>query len=82
MFTHIGTKCTITTNDTCGFHVHLSPGDGREWPVEELRSISFAILYFDEAILALLPEHRRISSRLLSNYADNPRFRGCNFDEC
>ncbi|OIW25945.1 hypothetical protein CONLIGDRAFT_647676 [Coniochaeta ligniaria NRRL 30616] len=75
IFNHIKAQCKITTNETCGFHVHLSPGSGQPWSLEELRSISFAIIYFDEAILALLPQHRRNNDHLLSNFADNDKFK-------
>lgn len=82
VFAHMETKCTLQTNETCGFHVHVSPGSGKPWSVAELRSISFAILYFDEAMLALLPEPRRLSYYHQSNRADNIRFEKLTTGKC
>jgi hypothetical protein len=82
MFAHVETKCTLSTNETCGFHVHMSPGNDEPWSVAELGSISFAIIHFEEAVLALLPEHRRNNMRLGSNFVDNKQFSGLTKNEC
>lgn len=82
IFAHIQTKCTLATNETCGFHVHLSPGSDEPWSVAELRSISFAIFYFDEAMLALMPVPRRKSYYHHSNRFDNRVFSGLTLGEC
>jgi hypothetical protein len=82
MFAYIETKCTIKTNKTCGFHVHMSPYNGEPWSVQELRSICFAIIYFEEAILALLPRSRRYNDHLLSNYVHNPKLARLSLNEC
>ena len=50
--------------------------------MEELISISFAIIYFDEALLALMPQHRRNSYYLRSNLADNDRFSEQSMNGC
>ena len=80
-FCYIESMCTIKTNKTCGFHVHLSPGDGREWTVDELRSICFAILYFEAAFLALMPKERRESAHLLSNHLHS-QLAGLTLEQC
>jgi D-serine dehydratase len=83
MFAHVQTKCKkIETNKRCGFHVHMSPGDERPWTVDELRSICFAIVYFEEAMLAVLPESRRNNEIVASNYVGNPKFAGLSREEC
>jgi hypothetical protein len=48
----------------------------------ELRSISFAVIYFDEALLALLPEHRRRNFYLYSNYKNNNQLCDLTMDKC
>ncbi|OIW34293.1 hypothetical protein CONLIGDRAFT_675289 [Coniochaeta ligniaria NRRL 30616] len=72
LFAHIDTKCVrMETNKSCGFHVHLSPGDGKPWTLDQLKRICFSIYYFEGALLALLPVSRRhsmfVSSRQMYN---------------
>lgn len=83
VFAHLEAKCkTINTNKSCGFHVHLSPGDGSMWRLDELKRIAFAICYFEQAFMALLPESRRISAYVAQKPSDNPKFRGSSIEEC
>lgn len=76
MFAHLEAKCTINTNKRCGFHVHMSPGNGSMWTLPELKGICFAIIHFESAILAILPASRRnnfhLQSALYSFARDTP----------
>jgi hypothetical protein len=47
----------VKTNNSCAFQVHISPL-GRSWTLAELKSISLAILHFEQAFLALIPKSR------------------------
>ncbi|OIW27625.1 hypothetical protein CONLIGDRAFT_716074 [Coniochaeta ligniaria NRRL 30616] len=76
VFDHVQTTCDITTNKSCGFHVHLSPGDG-SWDLEELKRICLAILYFEPAVLALLP----VSRQNHHSFLGKNRFGNDNFHE-
>lgn len=49
---------SIEPNDSCGFHVHLSPEPTRVWTVPELQSICKAIVYFEPAMTTIHPTHR------------------------
>jgi hypothetical protein len=50
--------CTVTGNDSCGMHVHVSQGEGK-WELKDLQAISRSIIYFECAIDVLLPVARR-----------------------
>jgi hypothetical protein len=83
LFAYLEAKCEkIETNKSCGFHVHLSPGDGERWNLEELKRICFAIYYFEEAFMALLPVSRRHSVYISSKQYDNAKFAGLSIEEC
>ncbi len=83
VFAHLEAKCkTIKTNKSCGFHVHLSPGDGSMWRLDELKRIAFAIYYFEQAFMALLPESRRISVYVAQKPSDNPKYRASSTEKC
>ncbi len=47
----------ITDNKDCGTHVHVSVEGG--YTLEELKRIASAVLHFEPAFEALVPEHRR-----------------------
>lgn len=61
-------------DDTTGLHVHVSPLNGR-WSLLDLKRISKAIVYFDEPLRMLFPQHKYTKACLKSNWSDNPTFR-------
>lgn len=72
LFKHIGSLCAFQTNRSCGFHVHLSPIGG-SWSLSELQGISVAIIHFECAFEALIPETRRGNQFIRSNrFFGNP----------
>ncbi|KAH8904964.1 hypothetical protein BR93DRAFT_939021 [Coniochaeta sp. PMI_546] len=83
IFAHLQAKCErIETNKSCGFHVHLSPGDGFKWDLDELKRVCIAVLYFEDAFLALIPESRRHTSYVSNNRYDHEKFSALSFAEC
>lgn len=66
VFDLLNHSCRIETDFSCGFHVHVSPGN-REWHLDELKSICIAILYFEQAMFDILPVDRRSSGYLYKN---------------
>lgn len=73
MFSKMQKACNLFTNETCGTHIHLSPGEGI-WRTKELKRICKAILYFEEAMEVLFPAARRQSKFCRSNRFNNPQF--------
>jgi putative amidoligase enzyme len=69
VFESVTRHCQIKTNNTCSTHIHVSPGHGGHWTLEELKEICLAIVYFEGAFLALLPPHRRDNYYCRSNTA-------------
>lgn len=57
-------------SEQCGTHIHVSPSGG--WDVDGLIEISKCAIYFESAINALLPAHRRSNKWAASNRVDNP----------
>jgi len=53
----ISRSCTISTNESCGTHVHISQDTG--FHVLDAMAIARAVLHFEPAINALVPPHRR-----------------------
>ncbi|KAF2809037.1 uncharacterized protein BDZ99DRAFT_477519 [Mytilinidion resinicola] len=51
-------KEVMSTNTTCGTHVHLSPRD-KKWHIEDLRKLSCCVLYFEGAFEVSYPEAER-----------------------
>jgi hypothetical protein len=65
----------VSTNTTCGTHVHLSP-KSTTWTLKDLQKLSCCILYFERAFEVLYPEARRECSAAHSRreiYAENAR---------
>ncbi|KAF3407440.1 hypothetical protein DPV78_000523 [Talaromyces pinophilus] len=60
-------------NETTGLHVHVSPANGR-WSLADLKRVAEAIVYFDEPLRTLFPEHKYTKACLKSNLRDNPSF--------
>ncbi|KAK3377558.1 hypothetical protein B0H63DRAFT_220622 [Podospora didyma] len=61
---------SITGDDTCGTHIHISV-DG-DYDLSMMKAIASAVIYFEPAIEALLPETRRGNHHTMSNWIDNP----------
>lgn len=73
LFTNINKICYLTINPSCAFHVHIRRIGG--WTVSYLLSLCHAILYFENAVQALLPAERRRNFWARSNNWDNSRLR-------
>lgn len=73
-FQKLESICAITTNDTCGFHVHFARING--WTIELLKPLCRAILFFEPAFEAILPSHRRGNEYAKSNRYDNSNSEG------
>lgn len=58
-FRSVESIAEIDTNISCGTHVHFFPGSGKHWTDDELREICHATLFFEGALLRLVPESRR-----------------------
>ena len=61
----------MTTNRSCGTHVHISPGIGLTWPIGELRKIASAVLHFEKAWNVIVPVARRYNIYAKNNRRDN-----------
>lgn len=72
----------MDTNQSCGTHVHISPSDNVNWDMGSLKSICRAIIYFEGAFEALVPEHRRGNAYAKSFQADHPQFKSKRHGEC
>lgn len=59
----------VTTNDSCGTHVHVSFIGG--WTLPNLKRVCQSIIYFEPAIEAMLPETRLGNEYSKSNWIDN-----------
>ncbi|KAK2607014.1 hypothetical protein N8I77_005726 [Diaporthe amygdali] len=66
MFKYLNTLCAVRSNRSCSFHVHLSP-IGSSWSLKELQGISIAVIHFECAFEALIPETRRGNQFIRSN---------------
>ncbi|KAF2150029.1 hypothetical protein K461DRAFT_270570 [Myriangium duriaei CBS 260.36] len=71
LWNYLEAHYSITDNDSCGTHVHISLNGG--YRLEQLQSISACIIHFEPALLALLPSHRRRNHWFKSNWIDNDR---------
>ena len=65
-------SCSIQTNETCGTHVHVSPSNG--FHVRDAKAVARAILFFEPAIDALVPRHRREGTYCKRFYVSHPVF--------
>ncbi|KAJ6138445.1 amidoligase enzyme-domain-containing protein [Penicillium samsonianum] len=52
------------------------------WSLDTLKSICRSIFYFEGAILAIVPDHRRSNAYTASNRCDNSRLKGKSVREC
>lgn len=62
----------ITTNTSCGTHVHLSRVGG--YALSDLKKICESIIHFETAFEAILPEERLSNEYTRSNWLDNENF--------
>ena len=70
MWWYLKSKYNITTNDTCSTHIHISLDPIYTTP--ELKRIASAIIHFEPAFEALVPEVRRNNCYVKSNWLDSP----------
>lgn len=85
-FASMSSLYDLDTNRSCGFHVHLSPGDPSgdrvDWTLDELKNIAMAVVYFEDAFELLIPETRRGSKWHRPNRAQNQAFMGLSTEKC
>ncbi|PWY94336.1 hypothetical protein BO94DRAFT_563775 [Aspergillus sclerotioniger CBS 115572] len=62
----------ISSNDSCGTHVHISRVGG--YSLTNLKKICQSIIHFEPAFEALLPESRLSNEYSRSNWLDNANF--------
>ncbi|ROW07938.1 hypothetical protein VMCG_03427 [Cytospora schulzeri] len=86
LFEALNDSYEFETNRSCGFHVHLSPGNSSykrgDWTLEELKNIAMAVVYFEDAFEVLIPETRRGSKWHRPNRAQNRRFEKLSTKQC
>ncbi|KAJ5404866.1 amidoligase enzyme-domain-containing protein [Penicillium sp. CMV-2018d] len=82
MFRALSLVCDVEANQSCGVHVHISPPKNSAWSLDTLKSICRSIFYFERAILAIVPDHRRSNAYTASNRCDNSRLKGKSVREC
>lgn len=70
--------CTVHINESCGLHIHISspPQSRGKWSIQTLRSVCRSILYFNEAIEALVPAERRSNIYSANNHHENTLLKG------
>ncbi|OAF56731.1 hypothetical protein VC83_07069 [Pseudogymnoascus destructans] len=72
MWSHLEARYNITSNDSCGTHVHISLIEG--YSLSALKRICQSIIYFEPAFEAILPRARLGNEYARSNWLDNPNF--------
>ena len=68
MWNYLNANYKITANASCGTHVHMSVAGG--YSLEELKRLSHAIIHFEPALEALLPEDRWGNEYTKSNWIE------------
>ncbi|KAJ0116658.1 hypothetical protein J7T55_009808 [Diaporthe amygdali] len=81
LFNGLSTLCTFRGNQSCGFHVHISPY-GQYWSLPELKGICKAIIRFERAMAALLPPHRNGSYWAKTHSNNVKKFMGKTVADC
>jgi hypothetical protein len=61
--------------------MHISPPEDTSWDLDSLKSICRSFFYFEGAINAILPAHRRNNNYAAGNRCDNSRLRGKDLGE-
>ncbi|KAK5659082.1 hypothetical protein OQA88_1171 [Cercophora sp. LCS_1] len=76
VFQVLSANADLATNESCATHIHVSPGL-YTFEDDQLRAICQGIAFFDTAITALLPAHRRTTKWARSNMENdvNPHLR-------
>lgn len=82
LFRSINFICVTDSNQSCSTHIHISPGLGIEWELENLKRLCRAIIWFELAFEVLVPRGRRQNEYAKSNRYDNPRLQGKMTTEC
>lgn len=84
MFNTLSIFSKFKGNESCGFHVHLSPARQKDpkWKLEELQHICTAIIHFERAMAALLPTHRNGSFWAKTHRNNAPGFKGKSVADC
>ncbi|RAH84383.1 hypothetical protein BO86DRAFT_454402, partial [Aspergillus japonicus CBS 114.51] len=72
LWVFLSTHYNVSSNDSCGTHVHLSRVGGYTLP--ELKKVCQCIIHFEPAFEALLPEARLSNEYARSNWLDNESF--------
>jgi hypothetical protein len=75
----LDTLCFVETNQTCSTHIHISLT--RKWTTTDIQSISAAALWFEGALLGLVPEHRR-DNQFCKQLNKIRRFDGKGIQDC
>ncbi|KAH8763664.1 putative amidoligase enzyme-domain-containing protein [Diaporthe sp. PMI_573] len=81
LFNGLNGFCAFQGNQSCGFHVHISPY-GQYWSLPELKGICRAIIHFERAIAALLPPHRNGSFWAKTHSNNVKKFVGKTVADC
>ncbi|KAF9649035.1 hypothetical protein BDM02DRAFT_3114596, partial [Thelephora ganbajun] len=74
MWDCIEPPCTVWTNDSCGTHVYVSPNDN--YTLAQVKAVARAVLYFEPAINALVPDHRLNKMWCKTFFPNNANFQG------
>lgn len=81
LFAGLDPLCSLKGNQSCGFHVHISPYR-HYWSLEELQGICQAIIHFERAMAVLLPPHRNGSFWAKTHSNNIQAFRGKTVGAC
>jgi hypothetical protein len=71
LFGAIKRQAAITTNGSCGVHVHVSPRENHPWQLDEVKCLALAIIYWEAAIWKCLPSDRRENIFAKANWKQN-----------
>jgi hypothetical protein len=55
----VTTTSSITTNTSCGLHVHIGTPSGHHLPLKTLQNLAYILFIYEDAIGTLHPGHRR-----------------------
>lgn len=70
---YISTNYDLTTDENCATHIHISLVPN--YTFTEIKCIACSVIYFERAIEALMPPHRRGNRFAMSNYLASPYLR-------
>lgn len=66
----------------CATHVHISPKAGTRWNLDQLKQVAQAVIYFEEALKAILAPSRREHRLTKRNKANNRYLKDRGFGSC